>query len=57
MYRSSVYGVNGLALLNTLQYFSGVSGALLRDIIHDVLEGVLPLEMKLMLKVFSVSHF
>ena len=49
-----MYGVNRLALLDTLQYFSGVSGALLPDIMHDVLEGVLPLEVKLMLKVFSV---
>ena len=29
-----------------------VSGALIPDIMHDVLEGALPLEMKLMLKVF-----
>ena len=33
------------------QYFSVASGALLPDIMHDVLEGALPYEIKLMLKV------
>ena len=53
----TVYGINRHALLNTLQYFSVVSGALLPDIMLDVLEGVLPLKVKLMLKVFNFSHF
>lgn len=48
---SLVYGVNRRALLNTLEFFSVASGALIPDIMHDVLEGVLPLEVKLMLKV------
>lgn len=48
---SLVYGVNRRALLNTLDFFSVASGALTPDIMHDVLEGVLPLEVKLMLKV------
>ena len=48
---SLVYGVNRHALLHTLSYFSVVSGALIPDIMHDVLEGALPLEVKLMLKV------
>ena len=48
---SLVYGVNRRALLNTLTYFNVASGALIPDIMHDVLEGVLPLEVKLMLKV------
>ena len=48
---SLVYGVNRRALLNTLEFFSVASGALIPDIMHDVLEGALPLEVKLMLKV------
>ena len=34
-----------------LYIFSVSSGALIPDIMHDVLEGALPLEVKLMLKV------
>jgi len=48
---SLVYGVNRHALLHNLSYFSLTSGALVPDIMHDILEGVLPLEVKLMLKV------
>lgn len=48
---SITFGVNRLALLNSLDYFDVTSGALLPDVMHDVLEGALPLEMKLMLKV------
>ena len=49
---SLVYGVNRRALPHTLSYFSVASGAL---IMHDVLEGALPLEAKLMLKVVTCS--
>ncbi|CAI8047453.1 hypothetical protein GBAR_LOCUS26222 [Geodia barretti] len=52
---SLVYGVNRRALLHTLSYFSVASGALIPDIMHDVLEGALPLEVKLMLKVFVID--
>lgn len=45
---SMAFGVNRRALLDTLRYFD-VSGALIPDIMHDILEGVLPLELKLML--------
>ena len=48
---SLVYGVNRRALLDKLSYFSVTSGALVPDIMHDILEGVLPLQVKLMLKV------
>lgn len=48
---SLTYGVNRHALLDSLQYFSVASGALVPDIMHDVLEGALPYEVKLMLKV------
>ena len=40
---SLVYGVNRRALLSTLDLFSAVSGALIPDIMHDVLEVALPL--------------
>ena len=43
--------MNRHALLDSLQYFSVASSALLPDIMHDVLEGALPYEIKLMLKV------
>lgn len=48
---STVYGVNRRSLLNTLDFFSVSSGTLVPDIMHDILEGALPLEVKLMLKV------
>ena len=48
---SLVYGVNRHALLDKLFYFSVTSGALIPDIMHDILEGVLPLQVKLMFKV------
>ena len=48
---SLVYGVNRRALLDTLKYYNVASGSLIPDIMHDILEGALPLEVKLMLKV------
>ena len=48
---STTFGVNRQALLNSLTYFDVSSGALIPDIMHDILEGALPLEVKLMLKV------
>ena len=48
---SVTYGVNSSSILNELQYFHCV-GSLLPDIMHDVLEGVLPYETKLMLQNF-----
>ena len=53
---SLVYGVNRRSILNSLTYFSVASGALIPDIMHDVLEGALPLELKLMLKVSVSMH-
>ncbi len=46
---SIVYGVNRRALLNTLEFYNVASGSLIPDIMHDVLEGALPMEVKLML--------
>ena len=47
---STTFGVNRRALLSSLKYFDVTSGALIPDIMHDILEGALPLELKLMLK-------
>ena len=51
---STTFGINRRALLNSLVFFDVTSGALIPDIMHDVLEGALPLELKLMLKVVSM---
>ena len=45
------YGVNRRALLDTLAYVDVTSGSFVPDIMHDILEGALPLEMKQLLKV------
>ena len=43
-------GINHTSVLDELQYFSVASGALLPDVMHDVLEGVLQYEVKLLLR-------
>ena len=43
-------GINHESVLDELQYFSVASGALLPDVMHDVLEGVLQYEAKLLLR-------
>lgn len=48
---STTFGVNRRALVDTLCYFDVTSGALIPDIMHDILEGALPLEVKCLLKV------
>ena len=45
----SVYGVKRSSVLNKSRYFHVIEGLDL-DIMHDQLEGVLPLEVKLLLK-------
>lgn len=52
---SMTFGVNRRTLLSTLRYFEVTSGALVPDVMHDILEGALPLELKLMLKVQYVA--
>ena len=61
---SKEYGINRRSVLNDLKYFHVCNGALIPDIMHDVLEGVLQYEAKLMLqhminveKYFSVDMF
>ncbi len=38
---STEFGINRRSILNELQYFDVCSGALVQDVMHDVLEGVL----------------
>ena len=39
---STEYGINRRTVLDDLQYFKVVSGALVQDIMHDILEGMCP---------------
>ena len=43
-------GINRNSVLNDLKYFHVCNGSLIPDIMHDVLEGVLQYEVKLMLQ-------
>lgn len=55
---STEYGINRRSVLDDLQYFKVASGSLLPDIMHDVLEGVLQYEAKLMLIQFLLhDHY
>ena len=44
------YGVNHQSILMELQYFDLCSGVLVQDVMHDLLEGVLQYETKLLLR-------
>ena len=48
---STTYGINNRSILDSLSYFCVAEGAMIPDVMHDILEGVLPLELKLILKV------
>lgn len=48
---SKEYGINRNSILNQLSYFHVCNGGLLPDIMHDVLEGALEYEVKLLLRV------
>ena len=52
---STVYGINYRSPLDSLSNFEVAEGAMIPDIMHDILEGVLPLEMKNMLKVLIIG--
>lgn len=55
---SREYGINYTPVLNNLQYFDVTSGSLIPDIMHDVLEGVLQYEAKLLLQqIISSDHY
>lgn len=48
---ATTYGVARNSILNSLSHLNVING-LPPDVMHDVLEGVLPLEVKLMLQQF-----
>ena len=47
---STLYGVNVKSALMELKYFDVCSGALFSDVMHDILEGTLQYEVKLLLQ-------
>ncbi len=51
----SIYGVKTKSGLNNSKYFHIVDG-LPPDIMHDILEGALPLHLKVMLKKFVLDE-
>ena len=62
--KSKEYGINRDSALNELAYFNVCDGSLIPDIMHDILEGSLQYEVKLMLQVmittenyFTLSQF
>ena len=57
--RSKEYGINRDSSLNTLAYFHVCNGSLVPDIMHDVLEGALQYEVKLILQhmIYEENYF
>jgi hypothetical protein len=49
---SITYGINYRSPLNQIEHFHVANSQLPQDVMHVLLEGVIPMEMKLMLKVF-----
>ena len=54
---STRYGVKRKSPLTQLQYFSICSGALIPDVMHDILEGVLQYEAKLVLSHITSGYY
>ena len=55
---STKYGINRRSILEDVRHFSVAGRTLAHDFMHDMLEGILPLEMKALLKYcFSESFF
>lgn len=52
---STTYGVTGKSILNDIAYFHAVT-QLPQDIMHVLLEGVIPYEVRLMLKTFITGE-
>ena len=50
--KSREHGINSNSVLNDLKYFHVSSGALVPDIMHDMLEGALQYEAKLIMQEF-----
>ena len=57
--KSVEFGINCKSILTTLHYFDICSGVLVPDVMHDVLEGVLQYETKLLLNhcIFEEEYF
>ena len=55
---SKEYGINRDSILNELKYFHVCDGSMVPDVMHDVLEGLLQYEIKLMLQelVYTESY-
>lgn len=53
---STTFGINNRSSLESLSFFSVAHGAMIPDVMHDILEGVIPVELKLMLKVNCIYH-
>ena len=49
------YGINYRSPLNDIPHFHVANSQLPQDIMHTILEGVLPMEVKLMLQAFIVG--
>lgn len=54
--KSKKYGVNSESPFLSLQYFDQCNGSLIPDVMHDVLEGALQYELKLLLRYCSISN-
>ena len=55
---STTYGINRKSILEDVQHFSVVGVTLAHDVMHDLLEGVIPYEMKAFLKYgFAKKYF
>ena len=54
---SKTYGVNTKSALLSVKHFSMLGGGLPHDAMHDILEGMAPLEIKLMLKYYITNGF
>ena len=50
--QSKEYGINRDSALNGLEYFHVCDGSLIPDVMHDILEGMLQYEVKLLLQYF-----
>ena len=56
--KSKEFGINRNSILNSLAYFNVCDGSLLPDVMHDLLEGVLQYEVKLMLHLMiQLQHY
>ena len=52
---SAEYGINHRSPLLDLQYFDMCNGSLVSDVMHDLLEGLLQYQMKLLLQYYCIE--